>query len=520
MMFRLTVVLMLISSLPAFAASPVWVATNGADTPYDPAVYLTGYGISPVEGKATDPHVAEDQALKKLAGRLKTSVDATSKLTDSQFGDQNFSSYQSDVKSLVTLDLSGVEKYESAFDSSQNRWVALAVLNKKQMRQSLDAKRAAEVAQLESDLKEVKALAVKKRLDLLQQSLQTFEQHLNDIVQNVAIARMLGDTVDAESVLQRFYEAKDEVRGGLLAEKILTVDDATAALVKAFDWKSLAGKAVALVPAVYKTSEISGEFFQYLRESLVNALAKTVPGLKVVYANRESKPDYVLKGSYFEARDGWQVVFKLNDVAKGTLVNTYELELDEAFVKQQRFQFVPDNMNIALADREVQVSVFDNPVPTDLQAWTNKGSEGLVFEEGEYIDFTIQANRPGYVSVLYNLAGPKRLRVPLVENVRIFPKDIGRPVKLHRLGPFTPPFGSESAQFFFSSSPNPSYSTKVVTVGGVDYPVLAEDYSSFVVATRGLGGLAGQPSVGSANAQPDPFKTDLTLAITTVAKKN
>jgi len=497
------------------AGTPLWVATSGADSNLDPKLYLSGYGVSPVEGKNTTgaQQSAKDQALKDLGQRLKVNVDATSRITDSSVGTKSFSSYQSDVKAMVNLDLSGVENYETAFDASQNRWVALAVLSKVKMSSNLELKRSQQIAQLESDLTEVKALAERKRIDLLQKALQVLDKDLDLLVENVALARQLGSPLDAQ-VLQKYYAAKDELRGNLLAQKILTFKDLVATLEKAFPWKDLEGFKVVLIPAVYKTTDISGEFFYNLREDLADSLALHFKSIIQIQATPDTSPDFILKGSYYEAGDGWHVVFKLSDMKKKELVATWDTELDAAFVSQQKFTFLPANINIATLDHDLQIAIYDNPVKTELTVWTNKGNEGLVFEDGEYVDFSLQVNRPGYISVLYHLAGLERRRTPLLQNLRIFPKDLNKPYKLERMGPFTPPYGSEAVQVFFSPEPIAPYITTEVTIDGYLFPVLAEDYDNFLVKTRGLGGLAK----GKLDNQAQ-LRTDSSLSLTIVPKR-
>jgi len=498
------------------AGTPVWVTTGGADSNLDPKLYLSGYGVSPMEGKNTTgaQQSAKDQALKDLGQRLKVSVDATSRITDSSVGTKSFSSYQSDMKAMVNLDLSGVENYETAFDASQNRWVALAVLSKVNMSTTLEVKRSQQIARLESDLADLKALAGRNRLDLLQKSLQVFDKDLDGLVENVALARQLGNLPDAQ-VLQKFYSAKDELRSNILAEKILTSKDLVSALQKAFPWKDLTGHKLVLVPAVYKSSDISGEFFYNLREDLADSLALSFKSIIQIQGTPETVPDYVLKGSYYEAGEGWHVVFKLTDMGKKELVATWDTELDAGFVSNQKFTFVPSNINIATLDHDLQMAIYDNPVKTDLKVWTNKGSEGLVFQDGEYVDFSLQVNRAGYISVLYHLAGSERRRTPLLQNIRIFPKDLNKPYKLERMGPFTPPYGSEAVQVFFSPEPIAPYLTTEVTIDGFVFQVLSEDYDNLLVKTRGIGGLAKGKVDNVAQ-----LRTDTTLSLTTVPKRN
>jgi hypothetical protein len=503
----------LVISLAAAGKDPVWVSSYGADTGYDRSAYLTGYGIAPNEGKTADMlQAAREMSLRDLARKLKVSIEGSTRLTNSQYGDENFSSYQSDVKSMVALDLSGVEKYETAFDASQKKYVALAVLSKPSMLLYLDTQRDTLIARLDAKLKEVQDIASRKRLDLLQKSLADFDIQLDGLVQNVAIARILGEPLDPADKLGVYYQAKSSLAGALRASEILTIKDFVNALAGAFDWKAGGAKSVILVPAVYKTTDITGQFFAYVRDDLAEKLRKTSADLSVVAPSTDAKADLVLKGSYYEAKNGWYVVYKLSDLRTGDAVASWETTLDKSFVDAQSFEFLPKNIKFAVADHDRQVAVYDQPVATELKVWTTKGSEGLVFTEGERMYYYCQVNRPGYISVLYHLAGDKRLRVPLLENYRILPSQIGQPIRLEQEFEICAPFGSETAQFFFSPDSMPAFITGRANIAGETYDVLAEDYDGLLVKTRGVKKTSSTTDAAS-------IKTDASLTVTTIPKR-
>lgn len=508
------VVLFLVTQTLGAASLPRWAATNGADVPFEFGNTLTGYGIANAPGKGGDAvQAAKDQALKDLSGKLKVQVDASSRVTDTQEGKANYSSYQSDVKTMVSISLVGVQKFETVFDPEKNAMVALAILDKETMRAALSSDRDGLVSQLDGDLKEVQELAGRNRLDLLQPALKTFDLHLEDLVQNVAVARLLGEGVDAQGVVQKFYDAKSQVRSSLLADKILTESDLVKALVKAFPWQDLSGQKVVLASAVYKTSDSSGQFFAYLRDDLEEAVKALVPSIEVITDTPSARPDFVLLGSYREVGDGYQVRFRLNDVkAQVQAAPTFEATLDGGFVKAQKFEFVPPNLQLATVDRDLQVAVYKQPVRTRLVVWTDKGKSGLTLKEGDRYYFYVNVNRPGYLSLIYNVAGDQPFRVPLLNNYRITESQISADVRLEQQFEVAAPFGVESAHFFFSPDPIPSPATVRTVVDGVPYDVVAEDYATLLVKARGIK-KATETSDASA------ISTDAVLTLTTVAKR-
>ncbi|HEY9054280.1 MAG TPA: LPP20 family lipoprotein [Rectinemataceae bacterium] len=474
---------------PASAQSSAkgsWYATLGAQTGYDPSRYLTGFGMSSEVGNTAEAlESAKKAALSDLAAKIKVRVDSTARMTTSEFGKENFSSYQSDMSATVDLDLAGVEKYETYYDAKAKRWMALCVLDKPVMLQSLAARRVELIAKLESLLSEARDYAAKNRPDLLNATFDAMGIALTELSLSLSVDAVLGGTEDVEEVLSPYYRRQDELKSQVRKKEILTEADLVADIMGSFDWSAWKGASIAVLPALYKTTDITGPFFFALKGKLEDELSLSPEGLKPC-AQTEAELDLVLKGSYYETADGWRLVYKLNDVKGRKLAGSHEVELGPRFVQAQKLAFVPPNMRFAAADHDRFVAVVDQPTATYFRAWTGKGSEALVFTRGETVNFYIQCDRPGYVSILYHLAGDQRIRVPLVQNWRIDPSQLMTPIKIDIDFEVTPPFGSETAQFFFSPDMMPAYKVKRVQIEGQAYDVLAEDYDQFLVFTRGL----------------------------------
>jgi serine/threonine protein kinase len=117
------------------------------------------------------------------------------------------------------------------------------------------------------------------------------------------------------------------------------------------------------------------------------------------------------------------------------------------------------------------------PAQLTFELWTNKGTEGLNYAEGDRMTVFVQTNRPAYVRVVYRFADGTRTL--LTDNVRIDAVD--RPVEI---GTFTcaPPFGSETLLAFAQTEPF----TPVETVTVNDYQILKEDLETFAAQTRGF----------------------------------
>jgi len=506
-----TLVLLCMASAGRLTAQVTWYGSLGSTTNYDPSRYLTGFGMSSETGNSPEfLENAKKSALSDLASKIKVKVDSTARMTTSDFGKENFSSYQSDISSTVNINLSGVEKYDTQYDQKSKRWMALCVLDKGKMRQSLSVVRQEDIARLESLLAEARDWAGKNRVDLLSHTLDEMGLALTELSINLSVDAVLGAPEGIEGVLGEYYRKQDEIKALVRSKEILTDTDLVADILGAFDWTTWQGAKIAVLPALYKTTEITGAFFFSLKGKLEDALALSANKL---VPSSQTEPDLVLvmKGSYYESKDGWRLVYKLNDLTGKKLLGSHEVDLGPRFVEVQKLAFVPSNLRFAAADHDRFVAVIDQPTATDFRAWTEKGSEGVVYTKGEIARFYIQANRPGYVSLLYHLAGNQRLRVPLIQNWRIDPSLIMQPIQIDIEFEVTPPFGSETAQFFFSPDMIPRYTVKQVIIDGTPYDVLAEDYDQFLVRTRGL-------KAKSTTSNAASLQAEYSLSITTMDK--
>jgi hypothetical protein len=471
------------------AAFPVWsqntwYSTYGAVTGYDPARYMTGFGISSETGNSPQAlENAKKAALSDLAGKIKVQVNSTARMTTSEFGAKSFSDYQSDMKATVDLDLLGVEGYETYFDKKANRFMALSLLDTAKMRQALAVQRVEIVARLESLLSEARDWTERGRLDLLEPIFNDMGVALTELSLSLSVDSVLGGRDDVDMVLGNYHRRQDDLKAQVRRKEILTSEDLVADIVGAFDWSKWKGAKVAVLSAQYKTTEITGPFFYALRGSIEDRLAMMPEALEPA-GQDDPEAALVLKGSFSETSDGWRLVYKLNDIAGKRLAGSREVTLGPRFVQAQKLAFLPANFDIAAADYDRFVSA--QRAAGYFKAWTDKGTESVVYTKGETAHLFVQSDRPGYVSILYHLAGGQRVRVPLAQNWRIDASQILQPIEVEEGFEVVPPFGSETAQFFFSPEMMPVYNVKLHTVDGVAYEVLAEDFDQFLVRTRGM----------------------------------
>ena len=487
-MKRINLILLLFLCLlvSGIHAQANWYDSYGAQTKYPVSQYITGFGMSSETGNSTDNlENAKKSALADLASKIKITVNSISRLTNSEFGKENYSDFQSDVSTIVNINIPGIEKYETHYDSKSKRWMALAILEKTRMIEALNNERFSILASLDSLVKEGKEWIEKGRPDLAEKVLDRMSLLLTELTLNLSTASALGEYGLVEETLGPYYKEQDTLKSAIRSKEIVSEKDLVEDILQHFDWEPWRGAKIAVLPALYKTTDITGPFFVSLKGKLEDGIALSENHL-IPASQNEPDLSLMLKGTYYETKNGWRLVYKLNDLKAGKLLGSYEVELGESFVKAQTLAFVPPNLRIAVTDHDKFVAVIDKPTATDFKAWTEKGNTGVVYKRGEIVRFYVQVNRPGYVTLLYHLAGPQRIRVLLFENWRIDPSQIMMPVRIDIEFEVTPPYGSETAQFFYSPDMFPTYETKDVLIEGQHYKVLAEDYDNLLMKTRGL----------------------------------
>ncbi len=472
--------LLVLSAGLAFAGPPAWVQDEGRSA-YPEGRFFTGYGQAVL---GSDPEecrrLAQDQAKSALTQSVSVSIKAASSSKLVQKGEDSSQYASSAVESASALDIKGL-KTEAYADTKKGRCHALAAADKADLAAAYGAKSqslSAEVQTLVEDAR--RAETAGDRSKALERYLDA-RAKLAEYQDARAIAAMAsGKTQDAASLPSSAELSSAVAR---LAERpVKTLEDA--AWLLAFGLKSqadLPDAKVLVQPFTFRDTKMTSPLSRYLKEAMESRLSEA-PKWTVVAPKPGKAPDaaFLLTGTYWEQGGTVRLIARLRRLSDGVSKGAAEAELPAAALAAAKLDLKPENYKSALQDQGLFSAGELQGGGLNIDAWTNKGEDGLLFSRGEKMKVFVRLNLPGYVRLIYHLADGKR--VLLLDNYFLDAAKVNLAYELPQEFECDAPFGAETLQAFASTDKFDALATK--NQDGYDY--LAEDLGQALVKTRGM----------------------------------
>ncbi len=167
-------------------------------------------------------------------------------------------------------------------------------------------------------------------------------------------------------------------------------------------------------------------------------------GFSVVQDITTNPNALVLNGTYWENGDKLKIVTILRTQADGKTISSAECYLPKRSIESLGIAYKPENYTQALVDQKI---FAENEVVggnLNVEIWTNKGKERLIYVEGEILKIFVRANKECYVRIVYYFAdGSKYL---MVDNYYIHRDLVNKTYELPFSFECAGPFGVETMQ--------------------------------------------------------------------------
>jgi hypothetical protein len=506
MSFKYLIVMVLI---PLFlrAEVPDWVKNQGKSTKFSELRYLTGFGMAKVDkssDKAQATQFASDYAKKNLIEKIRVNV-SSNVVSKSEESEKKYSTYfSSAVQSTASLDLQGLET-QLYFDDDDNIMYALATVS----RENIATTYGKRVEDLRSQIQE--HVANGKKYDEQNQRAKALEEYLAcypifrqlEETETVLIAAGTNESKsmrELDGVVQTEQLSVDQVRkavDNLVQRPINTTEDLAWYLIYTLKGQvDLQGKNVMVAPFTYQDTKMGSPFSRYFKQAL-EGKAVEVAQWNVVQQTSNFQPTggnvsreyaqasgagYVLTGTYWELQNDVKVMAVLRSVADSKLIASAEQVVPATVIQSSEQSLKPQNFKEAFADQKDFKSGEVVGSGLNLEVWTNKGADNLIFTKGERMNVFVRVNLPCYIRFIYHLANGQRTL--LLDSYYIDDSKVNKVCQIPPGGEFEcdAPYGSEVLQVFARTDAF----EPVVTVDKDGYKYLQEDLKKFLVATRGF----------------------------------
>jgi len=495
------------------AQVPDWVDPAQRSSAYPSSSYLTGY--SEDINTKNDPNVdkllsnlredAKAQLINSVRVKIKSEITLEQVDTGGKNGtSETFRQYSSSFSELI---IKGLE-VESYYDKKKKKAYAYAYA----LRENVisDYYTSATLA-----LEEVK-LAIKKGDESLSQgskedALANYElcnNYFRNAESSLSVVYVLQRFSDAgiDSTSQRLQRLKllqNKKIGEIQNVSELSIDEAAHLLAQSYSrFTDLKGQAIRLGTVTYQDTEMGSAFTQRLFKALEQKLS-AVAGLDVRSSvSAGTHLPYLFSGTYWEDGSDIKIITTVRNATNGSIVASAESRVAKIKLAEQHIGFMPENFAEAYS-RMLQFKK-DDVIGGGLQleVWTSKGQDNLMFTENERMKLYVRVNQECYVRFIYHMADGSQ--VLLLDNYYIGTNAVNKVYEIPYEFECAEPFGIEILQ----ANAQTVEFDPLNTVKQYGYDFIVEDISSVLIKTRGF-----------KKVEPvKPMKTETRMTITTFAK--
>ena len=443
------------TSTSAKAKKPEWVTNYGRSASYPETQFLTGFGACSGIGTETK-EIAQDNARADLSRSIIVTIESQLSTLKKEEGldfSQKLSSLTQSSTSLRGVIGLSTEIFVDR-DKKNPTTYALAYARRSALNRIYMQKRT----QLRDQIRTTVELAESNEKELaLKYYLQSrpFFEELKKVETILAVSGRMG------SISSAFGELEGEDPLLSLTEVNHRIDQL--ALNQINDISHVAGSAifqlnqqtdnikkpVMVVPFAYQDTRMSSQFSRYLQRHLETQMDNTVSQNHQFRATSKqvmrdlvlaAGAECLLSGSYWEKDNEILVLATLRDIKTGKSLASVRVEFPLGILPEN-ISIKPQNFDAAM----IQQQAFSEGeiVSSQLQVeiWTNRGSENVLFNDGEEMRIYVRVNRQAYVRLLYILAdGAKTL---LLDGLYIDQSKVNQVVEVPEVFECASPFGAE-----------------------------------------------------------------------------
>jgi len=472
--FSLLIALFLVTTAAHAAKKPDWVNNFGDSQQYPTNKYIVGFGSS--EGADSDAfQAAQDDARADVSRTIVVDIKGLLR-TVKEEDDEKFSQHLSSItQSSTAIQLMGL-KLETYGDDKPPTAYALAYVDKADLRRIYSKRKSDlqnEIRKIHADAqaaerRSMSMEAATKYLSLypLYEALKEAETILLVVGESIKIENAFaaldselgeGSPDMREEPLMGWTEIANKI-DELLSQDLNTVDDVARSVVIQLSKQAgdLNGR-ILTNPFTYQDTKMSSPFARYFKTALENQIG-LMANLKwdSVSQTKDFKPrstqimsdlakasgaQWMLSGTYWDQGDKIKLMANLRDVDTGKILAGADILFAAKVLEASHLSAKPGNYQQAHIEQEAfnQGEVVSGQLQVNV--WTNKGNENLIFTEGEDIRFYVRVNRPAYVRLVYILSDGRRTM--LYNSLYVDQSKVNRVVEIPEEFECARPFGAE-----------------------------------------------------------------------------
>lgn len=425
-------------------AQPEWISYAMRSQMFPPSEYFMGF--TGQEYSRHDNLSEIEENLKEIArGNLSesilisiTSTSESTLLNATDYSSEKFKKVStssshlkaSGLKSEFYADPGSMEAYAIAY-IKKDKLIAVYREELRNQRKKIDE--ALEIANQFKDKGDAKT-----ELRIYYHLLPYFKQ----VQSNQFILEAAGGTMDPEleKALSSLKLSVTDKIAGVLNQQYSLSD---AMKIVATIFKEQVGKnayTLKVLPVNYQDTDYFTAFSSLTKRMLEDQLK--VSGFKIT----DNNSLYQLVGSYWDLNANFLTLnVSIVDVQESKFLSNVEVKIAKADLDKNGQQYLPKNVNV-VARKDLQI---DSGSGVNIELFTNKGNEDLLFSEGDSLKLSFLASRSGYVRIINHTVDNKEIL--LVDNYQVDRSLVNRIIELPFNWSSTCPCGVEQIEMTFSN---------------------------------------------------------------------
>jgi hypothetical protein len=464
------ITILIFSVLSAGAKVPDWVKNFDSSEKYPVKIYMTGFGIATGEiSEATGvaQESARGEVSRTIVVNINSLISSIREEKKEQYS-QELSSISQSSSSLQGIMGLNVDKFVDG-DKNNSTVYAVAYVNRADLKKIYSQERRDLIQQINEIITDAQAYesksenmdAVSKYLSLypLYERLKESEMVLLVVNESRSIDSAFNE-LDAETqganktTLMSQTEVTNKI-DRLLSESLGSLDDVAMAVVMRLS-KQIpmpTGK-VLVMPLTYQDTKMGSSFARHFRAELENQIVQLAnwkvaeqvqsfsPKSSQIMRDlaKESGAELLLSGTYWERGNEVKLMVNIREINSGKSLAGTEITFDPQILPEN-VSLKPENFESALVAQGAfgQGEIVSGQL--QVESWTNKGNENLIYTAGETMKVFVRVNREAYVRLLYILADGRWTL--LYDDLYIDKSKVNRAVEIPDEFECAPPFGAE-----------------------------------------------------------------------------
>ncbi len=465
------------------AQTPEWIDPIRRAQQYSEQMYLTGFASEKNVGKDNPSELLkrlENYAKAQIAEYIQVTVQSEATLSVNETN-KNFNQTFSSIKhSSTNLILSGL-KIQTFYNEKEKTGYAFAFAKRSELlnfyRNELEKKLAeAErlLAQANQLVESNMELSFKTTLDVLN-LIPLIEQSQSVIL---ALKRTTNDANDNIERINALKTGIDNILRQTNGGNSKNLDEACFFLAKSLHLQAPTLPNPVLVSNfTYQDTKMASEFSTRINQSLSSRLINTA-GYRIESLGTNTTK-YIITGTYWKQENEIKLIAQLKEV-DGNIIATAEAIIPLKWIEANNLKYLPENFEQAYT--RMKVFSQNELIRSDLnvEVFTNKGTDNLVFTKGEKLKFYVRANKECYLRFIYHLADNQS--VLMLDNYYVASHMVNQVIELPDEFECDEPFGVEVLQINAQTHPFPKLNTRKQ----YGYEFITESLEETVVKTRGF----------------------------------